>query len=294
MMLSQKKKHVICFGEVLMDNLLQGRRIGGAPLNVCYHLNKNGLFATIVSQVGNDALGGELIAGIAAHGIDTTFVAMTMVLPSSSVEVTIDQNGIIDYDIVHPVAWDALAYSQRAADLTADAGAFVHGSLVARDPTSRRTLYRYLEKSTWPVFDINLRPPYVDSAVTLNLISKCKTLKVNADELSIIRGWLVDNELADSDAMELLLDRFPNIEEILLTRGSQGAVYRDRSQEISKPAKKIIVKDTVGSGDAFLAGFLARRFQGASAEEALVHAINLSALVAAAHGACPDYPPSLG
>jgi len=84
--------------------------------------------------------------------------------------------------------------------------------------------------------------------------------------------------------MELLFDRFPNIEEILLTRGSEGAVYKDRSQEISKPAKKIKVKDTVGSGDAFLAGFLARRFQGASAEEALVHAINLSALVAAGHG----------
>lgn len=292
-MTSQKRKHVVCFGEVLIDNLPQGRRIGGAPLNVCYHLNKNGVFASIVSQVGDDGLGKELIAGIAGLGMDTTFISVSTDSPSSSVEVTIDQGGIITYDIVKPVAWDTLVYSQQVADLIADAEAFVHGSLVARNTTSRRTLYRYLEKSKWPVFDVNLRPPYVDSRVTLDLISKCKTLKVNTDELSIILGWLGNDNLADSDAMELLFDRFPNIEEILLTRGSEGAVYRDRSQEISKPAKKIKVKDTVGSGDAFLAGFLAKKYQGSNAEEALVHAINLSAHVATEQGACPDYPPSL-
>lgn len=284
--------HIVCFGEVLIDNLPTGRRIGGAPLNVCYHLNKNGLSATIVSQVGNDALGRELLTGIASHDMDTTFIPVVTELASSSVEVVIDRDGNVSYEILEPVAWDALSYDQRAADLITGAAAFVYGSLVARNRASRRTLYRYLEKSQWPVFDVNLRPPFFDRELILDLIAKCKTLKVNSEELSTLAEWLSGNELPTKDALEYLLGHFPNVEEILLTRGSEGAVYKNRTQEISKPAKAVKVKDTVGSGDAFLAGFLARKIQGADAEEALRYAINLSAYVAGEHGACPDYPPS--
>lgn len=285
--------HIVCFGEVLIDNLPQGRRIGGAPLNVCYHLNKNGLAATIVSQVGNDALGRDLLTGIAARGVDTAFIAVTSALPSSSVEVAVDQAGNVSYEIVEPVAWDALAYSDYAADLISGATAFVYGSLVARNEESRQALYRYLERSHWPVFDVNLRPPFFDSGLILDLIGKCKTLKVNEDELRTIGRWLRGEELSDKETLELLLKNYPDIKEILLTRGSEGAVYKDRMQEFSKPAKAVKVKDTVGSGDAFLAGFLARKIQGGDAEKALEHAVALSAYVATQHGACPDYPATL-
>lgn len=287
----QKGNHIICFGEVLMDNLPEGRRLGGAPLNVCYHLNKNGLFATMVSQVGNDELGSELLKGIAAHGIDTTFIPVTKALATSSVEVTVDSSGRVSYEILEPVAWDALSYDNRAAELITSAAAFVYGSLVARSHLSRSTLFRYLDRSHWPVFDVNLRPPFFDRELILVLISKCRTLKVNDEELRIIVKWLSGGELPDKDAMDCLLGHFLNVEEILLTRGSKGAIYKNRTYEVSKPAKAVDVKDTVGSGDAFLAGFLARRIQGANAEDALIHAINLSAYVAGEYGACPNYPP---
>src|SRR5690606_37495792 len=140
----QNDNYIVCFGEVLIDNIPQGRRIGGAPLNVCYHLNKSGLKATMVSQVGNDDLGRELLGGVVGLGVDTRFIDLTSKLPNWSVEVDIDQEGNTSYEIVGPVAWDALVYSETVAKLIGGSVAFVFGSPVARSTSSRETLFRYL------------------------------------------------------------------------------------------------------------------------------------------------------
>ena len=52
---------VICFGEVLWDFLPQGKEPGGAPMNVTYHLNKSGVPASLISKVGKDDLGDEIL-----------------------------------------------------------------------------------------------------------------------------------------------------------------------------------------------------------------------------------------
>lgn len=288
----QNDNYIVCFGEVLIDNLPQGRRIGGAPLNVCYHLNKSGLKATMVSQVGNDDLGRELLGGVVGLGVDPGFIDLTSEFPSSSVEVDIDQEGNTSYEIVGPVAWDALVYSETVAKLIGGSVAFVFGSLVARSTSSRVTLFRYLDSAQWPVFDVNLRPPFVEKALILDLIGRCKTLKVNEEELNSIAGWL-SPDVEGLDALGLLLHKYPDLEEVLLTRGAKGAVYKNRTVEIARYVEPIQVRDTVGAGDAFLAGFLARKFQGAAAGDALTYAIALGSYVATQSGACPEYPASL-
>jgi fructokinase len=288
----QNENYIVCFGEVLIDNLPHGRRLGGAPLNVCYHLNKSGFAAIMVSQVGDDDLGRELLERVLDLGVDPSFIDLTSQHPSSSVEVEIDQEGNTSYDIVGPVAWDALTYSETVAKLISRSAAFVFGSLVARSASSRETLFRYLDSARWPVFDVNLRPPFVEKELILDLIGRCKTLKVNEEELNSIACWL-SPDVEGPNALGRLFNRYPNLQEILLTRGAKGAVYKNRTEETSRQVEPIKVKDTVGAGDAFLAGFLARKFRGAAAGDALTYAIALGSYVATQSGACPEYPASL-
>ena len=136
---------------------------------------------------------------------------------------------------------------------------------------------------------MNLRPPFYDKELILTLMGQCQTLKVNEEELEIIAEWL--GKVGDSrdEALGLLFGQYPKIQEILLTMGENGALYRSRTEEIILPAKEIVVKDTVGSGDSFLAAFLAKKILGSEVQGALEHAIAISAFVATQQGACPDY-----
>lgn len=281
--------NVTCFGEVLMDNFPDGRRIGGAPLNVCYHLNKNGIQSRIVSQVGEDAIGDELFKGIEGLGVDTSYIMKTDRFNTSTVEVHIDADDKVSYEIVEPVAWDGLEYDDGVALAIEQSAAFVFGSLAARSKVTRDTLFKYLYHANWSVFDVNIRPPFYSKEVIWELMGKCRTLKVNKDELEIITAWLSDVKLSITEGLDAILDHFSNIQEILLTMGAQGAIYKGRKELISLPAKRVEVKDTVGSGDSFLAAFLAKKIQGATIRDALEHAVAVSAYVATQHGACPGY-----
>lgn len=281
--------NVICFGEVLIDNFPDGKRIGGAPLNVCYHLNKNGIRSQMVSQVGEDNLGKELLNGIQKLDVDIRYIDKTNQYPTSTVEVHVDDRGHVSYDIVEPVAWDSLEYDSEVASAISTATAFVFGSLSARNKQTLDTLFKYLMHAKWSVFDVNLRPPFYTKELVLELMSECQTLKVNEEELEILAEWLGEEGDSRDEALDLLLDHYPNILEILLTMGAKGALYKSREEKICLPVKIVKVKDTVGSGDSFLAAFLVKKIQGFKVQEALEHAIRISAFVATQHGACPDY-----
>ena len=55
------KKKVVCFGEALWDNFPDYKEIGGAPLNVAYHLNKLGVDTQFITKVGGDEMGKQII-----------------------------------------------------------------------------------------------------------------------------------------------------------------------------------------------------------------------------------------
>ena len=103
-----KELEVICFGEILWDNLKQGRRLGGAPLNVCYHLSKMGIMARIITQIGNDEDGKSILENLEQLGVNTQSVVLSDVKPTSTVEVNLGENNEVQYDIVEDVAWDQL------------------------------------------------------------------------------------------------------------------------------------------------------------------------------------------
>src|SRR5690606_36199863 len=267
--------NAICFGEVLIDNFPDERRIGGAPLNVCYHLHKNGICSQIISRIGEDALGEELLGGISELGLDIVYIDRTSQYPTSTVEVQMGDHGHVSYDIVEPVAWDSLEYDGDVASAISTATAFIFGSLAVRNKQTRDTLFRYLDYAEWSVFDVNLRPPFYSKELVLTLMDQCQTLKVNDEELEILAGWLGKAGDSRDEVFRSLFDHYPKIQEILLTMGEKGACYKSREQEICLPSRPIKVKDTVGSGDSFLAAFLAKKMLGFGVREALEHAITI-------------------
>mgnify|MGYP003411626974 CR=1 FL=1 len=287
-----KAIQVFCFGEILWDNLPTGRRMGGAPLNVCYHLNQQGIPAAIISQVGADDAGIALMAGMKKLAVPTDFVTVDPALLTSTVEVLLQEDGQASYTIVEDVAWDAIPFRKDVAEELAKAEAFVFGSLASRKGASRQSLLAYLPYARWAIFDMNLRAPFIEPDFIVQLIAACHTLKVNEEELYTLAEWLALPAGDEQEIIDTLWLRYPNLREVLLTKGAAGASYYSPSATVDVAGIAVQVKDTIGSGDSFLAAFIAQTLVGATTTVALQQAVFLSAFVASKEGACPSYSSS--
>ena len=279
--------NVVCFGEVLWDMLPGGKVAGGAPMNVAFHARNLGLDAFLVSRVGRDTLGEELLAFLHDKGIPSPFVQRDAQHPTSKVEVKLDKAGHASYEIVEPVAWDFIELEEQALSAVRKSKALVFGSLAARSATSRRTLLSLLEQAPMKVFDVNLRPPHYSRALLETLLAKADLVKMNEEELATISRWYGD-ENEEAAQMKLLLEQF-NLTGLLLTKGGDGAAFRgEQVPYITQPAFAVQVKDTVGSGDSFLAAFLSKYLKGQPVSEALRFAAATGALVATRIGGTPE------
>lgn len=281
---------LLCFGEVLWDLLPTGKIAGGAPMNVAYHANNLGLSTTMVSRVGADALGKELLAFLNSKGVSTQCIQTDPVFPTGTVNVTLSAQGTPSYEIVKPVAWDHIAQKEDLHDMAMEADALVFGSLACRSERSRETLLGLLELATLRVFDVNLRQPFYNRALLEALLLKADIVKLNDEELSILVAW---NGIGGEEAhqMHFLKETF-QIEMLVLTKGDKGAACLDATGYHTHPGFPVTVKDTIGSGDAFLAAFLSKLLAGADSPECLAYACALGALVATKQGGTPAIDPS--
>ena len=281
---------VVCFGEVLWDILPDKSLPGGAPMNVAYHLQKLGLQPALLSRVGNDDYGKKLIAMLSANQLHTDYVQVDDQHETGLVHAHLEANNEVRYDIVFPSAWDFIEMEARFAELIKAATYFVFGSLATRNKTSRDTLYALLENAQTKVLDINLRAPHYRQPLIEELLFKADILKLNEAELDMIAGWH-DASTNREQQIQLLQDRF-HIQTIIVTMGGDGAMVATDGQVYYNPGYKVQVADTIGSGDAFLAGFLYQLYNKMPLQKALDFAAALGALIATYPGACPAYDPA--
>ncbi|MBR9922243.1 MAG: carbohydrate kinase [Bacteroidetes bacterium] len=287
----------IAFGEVLWDMLPDGKQPGGAPMNVAYHLNCLGVNSAMISCIGDGPSGKELKAFLESKGIDTRLIQVDPKHPTGRVEVSLDAGGSPSYDIVTSVAWDFIQLpadhgSPMLAEEVAGADAFIFGSLACRSKTSRDTLFTLLESAKKRVFDVNLRTPWFDKDLVDVLMQESDILKMNDEELELIAGWY-DIQGNQTEKLEMLFKMFdPDL--IIMTRGGNGAVCFTENGLSEQSGFPVKVVDTIGSGDAFLAGFLSKYLQRESIQSCLEFACRMGAFVAGRKGATPEYktPPS--
>lgn len=285
---NKKNINVICFGEVLWDNLPSGRKPGGAPMNVAYHLNKLGINSTLISQVGDDQDGRDLIDVLINLAIDVQYCRVDKIHKTSTVEVNITAEHEVEYDIVYPVAWDFIAHDSNYNALVQQSKAIVFGSLSSRNEVTRHTLQQLVKFSGYRVFDANLRAPHYNKDILEVLLRQTDLLKLNVNELYLISDWYVNNSSTEMERVEFLQSHF-KIDEILITKGGDGSVFYDLNGFYHQSANLVEVKDTVGSGDSFLASFLVKRLTGSSIQESLGFASSVAGFITTKDGACPTY-----
>lgn len=278
---------VVCFGEVLWDIFPSGAVPGGAPMNVTYHLHKEGRNPALITRIGNDQKGKQLLEIFSSRGVCTDFFQLDDKYETGKVFAHPNEQHQVVYEIVKPVAWDFIEWDDAYTDLVSQAEHFVFGSLAARNKESEKTLMHLLEIAKNKVLDINLRPPHFNRKIVVELLGKTDFLKLNLDELELITGWFNDYRSIE-DKVNSLAERF-RLPGIVVTMGGEGAFLLINGISYRHPGFPVIVKDTVGSGDAFLAGLLSKLMDYENPRVALEFANGLGAFIATKEGACPNY-----
>lgn len=282
-----KNKKVTCFGEVLWDSLPKGLYLGGAPLNVALNLNNLGIDTTMISAVGNDKLGKLAVQSIREKGLDTGFIQFND-YPTGVVDVEIDNKGDADYTINEPSAWDYIEYNNELKDEIDKSNFVVFGTLIFRNANSRSTLNKALSKFKGKVIvDVNFRKPFYDKTLVNEVLNLADIVKVNHEEIDIILKWNNKSNLNSKEALSYLCKQY-NLEMILLTRGEEGSILYHNGDIFKKERFEVNVKDTVGTGDAFLAGSIYSLLKGEDNLKVISFANALGAFVASRNGATPE------
>jgi fructokinase len=284
---NEKNKNVVCFGEVLWDILPAGAVPGGALMNVTYHLHKLHKNPALITRIGDDENGKELIGIFKNFGVNTDHFQIDKEHETGKVYANPNENNEVVYDIVKPVAWDFISWNNALGDLVANSDYFIFGSLASRNDISKNTLFQLLESAKHKVLDINLRAPHFNQKIVEELILKADFLKINEAELELISDW--SYSFTDlKDRANALMEKF-HIPNMVVTLGAEGATLFWDGKEYHHNGYKVKVKDTVGSGDSFLAALISKWMDKAAPEAALQYASALGALIASKTGGCPVY-----
>ncbi|MCY2687974.1 carbohydrate kinase family protein [Salinimicrobium sp. TH3] len=280
----------VCYGEVLFDVFPDEERIGGAPLNVAARLSSLGINTRMISKIGADQKGEQIIAFLKEQGVETSNVLRDPQYSTGVVNVSLSKSGSATYEIAYPAAWDKIELTPKNLEAAKECDLFIFGSLVCRDEVSRNSLFELLEKAKYKVLDFNLRPPYYTRELLCDLINKADFIKFNDDELFEI-AEILGSSFHSLEQNLMYIAENSSAKTICVTKGRHGAVlYRD-GKLVYNSGFKIEVKDTVGAGDSFMAGLLAKIFQGENSQNALDFACALGALVAGEKGANPKLDP---
>lgn len=284
------KKKIVGLGELLWDMLPTGKQIGGAPGNFSFHAGQLGLDSTLVSAVGKDALGEELLAVANERGLQHIIIQIDK--PTGTVDVKLDEQGIPQYTIVENVAWDFIPFTPELEQLATEADAVCFGSLAQRNAISRSTILHFLDvmkPGAMKVFDINLRQQFYSRDILQESMRRVNVLKLNDEEVSVVRDLFGYPEGTLLDTCVRLMEDY-NLTSVILTCGTEGSYILNGSERSFMNTPKVQVADTVGAGDSFTAAYCAAVMQGKSIYEAHRLAVEVSAYVCTQNGAMPLLP----
>lgn len=282
-----KNKRILCVGEVLWDRLPTGSVPGGAPMNVALHLTQLDQEAMFASSVGDDEAGRKLIKFMKNAGLNVELIQKTYDLPTSEVIVSLDRFKSPTFNIVEPVAWDQIELNDSIQNAAKGAGSVIYGTLASRNLKTRETILALLKYDNLKLLDINLRPPYDKREIVEQLLAPADFVKLNDTELIKIAEW---NNFKSNDLRKLInwFSENYNKNFVCVTRGKDGAMVLEDHQFVENDGFKVTPVDTVGSGDAFLAGFISSIINGMSIKDALNFACGLGSYVATKPGATPQ------
>ena len=277
---------IICFGEVLWDVFPTHRKIGGAPLNVAARLASLGNNVAVISTIGNDTKGQEILDFLNQNNVGTDLIQLSSEFKTGKVKVMLNEKGSASYDIMFPRAWDKIELTNKSISKVGESDAFIFGSLVARSDISKQTLFALIEKAKYKIFDVNLRTPYYTKELLISLLHQADFVKFNDDELFEISGYLGSPFNSLEQNLQFISEK-TNTKTICVTKGRHGAVLLINDKLYYNSGFLIKVVDTVGAGDSFLASLVSKLLNNENPQIAINFACAVGALVAQSEGANP-------
>ena len=287
-MITNKQYTIVGIGEVLWDMLPQCKVLGGAPANFVYHASELGAKGFVISAVGNDALGDEIISQLAPFHIELKLGRVKY--PTGTVMVTLN-NGIPEYEIIKNVAWDYITLNSSDLKLAQETDAVCFGSLAQRNEISRKSIIEFISAvptGALKIFDINLRQNFYSRELIESSMKLANVLKINDEELVVISrlfGWSGSDEEICKKAMDYF-----QLKIMALTCGTNGSyLFKDREMTFME-TPVVEVQDTIGAGDSFTAGLAMGLLRNKPLRECHSLAVKISAFVCTNFGAMPSYP----
>lgn len=290
-----KEKYVVGIGEALWDILPEGKKIGGAPANFAYHVSQFGLESKVVSAVGDDKLGDEILENFREKKLNIAIEKVAY--PTGSVQIEVDQVGVPCYDIKENVAWDNIPFTDELKQLAQNTCAVCFGSLAQRNVVSRETIGAFLdtmpeEPGRYKIFDINLRQGFYSKEIICDSMRRCNILKINDEELVTVSRMFGYPGIDLQDKCWILLAKY-KLEMLILTCGVNGSYVFTPGNVSFVETPKVEVADTVGAGDSFTASFISAILSGKSVRGSHRLAVDVSAFVCTQKGAMPLLPKDL-
>ncbi|GAA4324937.1 carbohydrate kinase [Mucilaginibacter gynuensis] len=279
-------KQVLSFGEVLWDTFEDGKKAGGAPMNVARHLIQQGLDVVFASSVGADVSGDKLLGFLQDNGLYSDLVQVDQELPTCEVTVQLDADNSATYIIPEPVSWDNIRLESDLRKKAKKVAAIVFGSLACRGEITRNTLRSLLEETpALKIFDVNLRAPHYELSTIETLAAKADIIKMNEEEADL----LINGSNASLEDKIMEFQKKYHVKTVCVTRGGNGAIIWHDEKFYEHPGFKVKVADTVGAGDSFLATLIAGLLAEDPIQNVLEKACAVGAFVASKRGANPVY-----
>jgi Sugar kinases, ribokinase family len=281
------KSTVVGLGEILWDLLPQGKVLGGAPANFAYHANQLGAESYVVSAIGEDELGNEILSYLSAFDLN---LKLNKVPHATGVVNVTLKEGIPEYEILQPVAWDFMTLTPEHETLAKRTDAVCFGSLAQRNEVSRKAITDFVKlvpENSLKIFDINLRQSFYSKELIEASLQLANVLKINDDELVVVAkmfGWEGDDEAVCRQIIKEY-----NLRLLAYTCGTKGSYLFTPEEQSFKETPIVEVKDTVGAGDSFTAAMTMGLLDGRPLSECHEMAVKISAFVCTNHGATPQY-----
>jgi fructokinase len=286
----EKKYNVVGIGEILWDLLPSGKVLGGAPANFAYHAHQLGAEGFVISAIGNDSLGDEILAHLSNYDLNLKIEKVDY--PTSTVIVKLSGNGVPEYEIIRDVAWDYLSLTPDSYRLAAETDAVCFGTLAQRNSVSHKVITDFVKlvpDKALKIFDINLRQSFFSKELIEESLKLANVLKINDDELKLVTGLFYWEEAPDEVLCRKLLKNY-DLQLVALTCGTNGSHLFTDDEQSSLATPIVEVKDTIGAGDSFTAGMAMGLLNKKALKDCHAIAVELSAYICTHNGAMPEHP----
>lgn len=282
---------VVGLGEVLWDLLPAGPQLGGAPANYSYQAAALGARAMMVTRVGDDDLGREVMRRFSQMKLPRETVQVDLARPTGTVAVTLDQNGVPCYTFAEDAAWEQLEATNVAQQAVREADAVCFGTLGQRSATSRKAIQQLVAAApsgALKIFDINLRLDFYSREVIEESMRLSNVLKLNEEELEVLTAMFS----LPGSARERIegLARSFGFKVVAVTRGSSGSLLYQEGCWSERTQQPVQVVDTVGAGDAFAAALTMGLLRQMPLEEVHTIAADVARYICSQPGATPPLP----